>query len=185
MAGALRVVLSFDRLSFSKHRVRGSILHRGRTMHVLHFWGTQAVKCRRKKKNISTSPPTSVFYIYINVNCTHPFEIKMWNTKSLGRGAKVVGTLRPFCKLIRVLWDDAPAYEEAFPHQRERGPKRGIKLIYSEAEQGLQTIIQTLLINCHNCILLCVNGITNRFWMGWSWLKIQGRNKHFFCICIF
>lgn len=142
----LRSIVPF-KSSFSKHRVRGSILHRGRTMHVLHFWGTQAVKCRRKKKNISTSPPTSVFYMYINVNCTHPFEIKTWNTKSLGRGAKVVGTLRPFCMLIRVLWDDAPAYEEAFPHQRERGPKRGIKLIYSEAEQGLQTIIQTLLIN--------------------------------------
>lgn len=111
------------------------------------FLGHTSSKMPEKKKNISTSPPTSVFYIYINVNCTHPFEIKMWNTKSLGRGAKVVGTLRPFCKLIRVLWDDAPAYEEAFPHQRERGPKRGIKLIYSEAEQGLQTIIQTLLIN--------------------------------------
>lgn len=111
------------------------------------FLGHTSSKMPEKKKNISTSPPTSVFYIYINVNCTHPFEIKMWNTKSLGRGAKVVGTLRPFCKLIRVLWDDAPAYEEVFPHQRERGPKRGIKLIYSEAEQGLQTIIQTLLIN--------------------------------------
>lgn len=118
--------------SSTKHRVRGSILHKGRTMHVLHFWDTQTVKMPEKKRNISISPPTRVFYLYINVNCTHPFETKTWNKESLRRAAKVVGIWRPSCKLIRVFWDDAPAYEEAFPHKRERGPKRGIKLIQSE-----------------------------------------------------
>lgn len=96
------------------------------------FFGHTRSKNAGEKRNISISPPTSVFYLYINVNCTHPFEIKTWNTKSLRRAAKVVGIWRPFCKLIRVLWDDAPVYEEGFPHQRERGPKRGIKWIQSE-----------------------------------------------------
>lgn len=40
------------------------------------FLGHTSSKMPEKKKNISTSPPTSVFYMYINVNCTHPFEIK-------------------------------------------------------------------------------------------------------------
>lgn len=96
------------------------------------FLGHTDSKNAGEKRNISISSPTRVFYLYINVNCTHPFEIKTWNTKSLRRAAKVVGIWRPFCKLIRVLWNDAPAYEEAFPHKCERGPKRGIKLIQSE-----------------------------------------------------
>lgn len=101
------------------------------------FLGHTDSKNAGEKRNISISPPTRVFYLYINVNCTHPFEIKTWNTKSLRRAAKVVGIWRPFCKLIRVLWNDAPAYEEVWEGSQEgnqvdtvRGPNKDTRQLF-------------------------------------------------------